>query len=117
MKARTNLLIVFVTAVFVLAAVSHGCASEKSAYQENQPGNNSNMNTDPSGSENAQKSMTNQVGSQDVPPPTQRPVIIRDVGWSWLLISGLIGFLLGRVTNSRRRRYGTAEDIRRDRAA
>src|SRR5262245_59776674 len=117
MKVRTNLLIVFVAAVFVLATVSHGFAVQQPTYQQNQSGNNSNSNNYLSGSENAQKSMTNQAGSRDVPPPTQRPVFIRHVGWSWLLISGLIGFLLGRATNPRRRPHGTDEDIRRNRAA
>src|SRR5262245_20153426 len=102
---RTGLLIFLVAAVFVLAAVSRGFAAQitseqQRTYQQNQLGNNSNFNNDLSGSENAQKSMTNQAGSQDVAPPTQRPVIIKQVGWSWLLISGLIGFFLGRITNS-----------------
>jgi uncharacterized membrane protein len=47
----------------------------------------------------------------------QHPVIVQHVGWSWLLISGLIGFLLGRLTNSRRRAHIRDEDIRRNRAA
>jgi hypothetical protein len=34
-----------------------------------------------------------------------------------LPISGLIGFLLGRITNFRRRPHGRDEDIRRNRAA
>src|SRR5215510_7310594 len=102
MQTRTSLLIVLVSAVFVLATVSHGFAAqitpdEQRTYQQNQLGNNSNFNNDLSGSENARKSMTNQAASQDVPSPTPRPVIIKQVGWSWLLISGLIGFLLGRT--------------------
>jgi hypothetical protein len=59
------------------------------------------------------------MGFQGETPPvkTLQPVIIRHIGWGWLLISGLIGFLLGRITNFRRRRRGGEEDTRRNRAA
>jgi len=113
MKARTNLLIVFVAAVFVLATVSHGYPAQTTSNQErNQPGNNPNFNNDPSGSENeaVAQGETPRVGN------LQHPVIVRPVGWSWLLISGLIGYLLGRIT-TRRRTYGRDEDARRNRAA
>ena len=125
MKARTTVLIVLIAAVFVLASVSHGYPAQTTPDQEradkqNQSGNNPNFNNDLSGSGNGQKSMTNEVGFQGETPPvpkTLQPVIIRHVGWSWLLISGLIGFVLGRLTNVRRRPYGRDEDIRRNRAA
>ena len=125
MRARTSLFIVFVAAVFVLATVSHGYPAQTTSDQErtgkqNQSGNNPNFNNDLSGSENAQNGMTNESGSQGETPRvgnTGRPVIIRHVGWSWLLISGLIGFLLGRMTNLRRRPHDRDEDIRRNRAA
>jgi hypothetical protein len=125
MRARTSLLIVFVAAVFVLATVSHAYPAQTTSDQErtgkqNQSGNNPNFNNDLSGSENGQKSMTNEAGSQGETPRvgnTGQPVIIRHVGWSWLLISGLIGYLLGRITNFRRRPDTRNEDIRRNRAA
>ena len=120
MKARTGLSIVFVTAVFVLAMVLHGCHSAQTTSQQgrtdsqNQSGNNPNY----SNAENGQN-VTNDAGSQGETPRignTGRPVIVKHVGWSWLLITGLIGYLLGRIT-SRRRPYRPGEDIRRDRAA
>jgi hypothetical protein len=125
MRARTSLLIVFVAAVFVLATVSCGYPAQTTSDQErtgkqNQLGDNPNFNNDLSGSENAQKSMTNEADSQGETPRvgnTGQPVIIRHVGWSWLLISGLIGYLLGRMTNARRRPDTRNEDIRRNRAA
>jgi hypothetical protein len=103
MKARTSLLIVFVAAVFVLATVSHAYATQTPPNQER---------TD-------KPNMTNDAGAQGETSRignTQQPVVIRHVGWSWLLISGLIGFVLGRVT-SRRRPYSRDEDIRRNRTA
>ena len=125
MKARTSVLIIFIAAVFVLATVSHGYGARTTSGQErteqqNQSGNNPNYNNDLSGSQNGQQTMPNEAGSQDARPRTGRPlqpVIIRHIGWSWMLISGLIGFLLGRVTNFRRRPYGRDEDIGRNRAA
>src|SRR5262245_48364349 len=122
MKARTNLLIVFVGAIFVLATVSHGYAAQTPSGQgrtdqQNQSGNNPNVS--PSGPENQQKSMTNDAGSQGETPRTgntQQPIIIRHVGWSWLLISGLIGFVIGRLTTPRGP-YRRDQDIRRDRTA
>jgi hypothetical protein len=125
MKARTSVLIIFVAAVFVLATVSHGYPAQTTSGQErtdiqSQSGNNPNVTKDISGSENGQQSMTNEAGSQGETPRTGKtlqPVIIRHVGWSWVLISGLIGFLLGRFTNSRRRPFGRDEDTRRNRVA
>ena len=125
MRARTSLLIVFVAAVFVLVTVSRGYPAQSTSDQErtgkqNQSGNNPNLNKDLSGSESGQKSMTNEAGSQGETPRvgnTGQPVIIRHVGWSWLIISGLIGYLLGRMTNARRRPDTRNEDIRRNRAA
>src|SRR5262245_20590117 len=125
MRARTIVLIVLVAAVFVLATVSHGYAAQITPDQQRtdkqkQLGNNPNFNNDPSGSENTQKSMTNEAGSQSETPRTggpKQPIIIKRIGWSWLLISGLIGYLLGRITSFRRRPYGRDEDIRRNRAA
>src|SRR5262245_8955389 len=125
MKARTSVLIIFVAAVFVLATVSHGYPAQTTSGQErtdkqNQSGNNPSFNNDLPGSENGQKSITNEAAFQDQTPPVAnplRPVIIRHVGWSWLIISGLIGFLLGRMTNLRRRPHDRDEDIRRNRAA
>jgi len=125
MKARTSVLIIFVASVFVLATVSHGYPAQITSGQErpdkqNQPGNNPNINNDLSGSENGQKGMTNEAGSQGETPrvaKTLQPVIIRHIGWGWLIISGLIGFLLGRITNFRKRSYGRDEDIPRNRAA
>ena len=120
MKARTSVLIVFVAAVFVLATVSHGCQSARTTSQQertdrqNQSANNPNY----SNAENGQ-SVTNEAGAQGETPRignTGQPVVVRHVGWSWLLITGLIGYLLGRIT-SRRRPYRTDEDIRRDRVA
>jgi hypothetical protein len=119
MKARTSVLIVFVAAVFVLATVSHGYAAQTTSSQERSVQQNQPGNTDLSGSENGQNSVTNEAGSQAQTPPignTGRPVVVKHVGWSWLLITGLIGYLLGRIT-SRRRPYRTGEDIRRDRVA
>jgi hypothetical protein len=125
MRARTSLLIVFVAAVFVLATVSRGYPAQTTTEQErtgkqDQLGNNPNFNNDLSSSENAQNGMTNESGSQGETPRvgnTGRPVIIRHVGWSWLLISGLIGYLLGRSITNLRRRPDTRNDIRRNRAA
>ena len=125
MKARTSVLIVFIAAVLVLVTVSRGYPAQTTSDQErtgtqNQSGNNPNFNNDLSGSQNGQKSMTNEARSQAETPRvgnTGQPVIIRHVGWSWLLISGLIGYLLGRMTNGRRRPYGRDEDIRRNRVA
>jgi hypothetical protein len=126
MKARTSVLIILITmtAVFLLATVSHGYPAQTTpdqgrTVQQNQSGNNSNLNKDLSGSENGQQSTTNEAGAQGETPRTGRPlqpVIIRHVGWSWLLIAGLIGYLLGRMS-PRRRPYGRDEDIRRNRAA
>jgi hypothetical protein len=125
MKARTSVLIVFIAAVLVLVTVSRGYPAQTTSDQErtgtqSQSGNNPNFNNDLSGSQNRQQSMTNEAGSQAETPRvgnTGQPVIIRHVGWSWLFISGLIGYLLGRMTNGRRRPYGRDEDIRRNRAA
>jgi hypothetical protein len=125
MKTRTSVLIVFVAAVFALATVSHGYPAQTTSDYErtnrqNQSGNNPNLNSDLSGSQNGQNSMTNEEGSQGVRPRvgnTGQPVIIRHIGWSWLVIAGLIGYLVGRMTNSRRRPYGRDEDIRRNRVA
>ena len=125
MKARTSVFIIFIAAVLVLATVSRSYLAQTTSnhertQQQNQSGHNPNYNNDLSGSENGQQSMTNEAGSQGETPRTGRPlqpVIIRHVGWSWLLISGLIGFLLGRMTIFRRRPYGRDEDIRRNRAA
>jgi hypothetical protein len=103
MKARTSLLIVFVAAVFVLATVSRGYATQTPSNQER---------TD-------KPSMTNDAGAQGETPRvgnTQQPVVVKHIGWSWLLITGLIGFVLGRIT-TRRRPYRRDEDIRRDRTA
>lgn len=119
MKGRTTVLIVFVAAVLVFATVSHGYPAQTTTDMQNQVGNNPNFNNDLSGSENGQNNMTNEPGSQAERPrvgsPAQ-PIIIRHVGWSWLLISGLIGYLLGRMTTPRRPRGGS-EDIYRNRAA
>ena len=125
MKARTTGLIVLVAAVFVLAVVSHAYPAQTTSKQErtdkqDQSGNDPNFNNDLSGSENGQNSMTNEAGFQGETSRAGRPlqpIIIRHVGWSWLLISGLIGFLLGRITKFRRRPHGRDEDIRRNRAA
>ena len=124
MKSRTSLLIIFIAAVFILATVSHGypartTSGQERTEQQNPSGNNPNYNNDPSGLQNGQQGMTNEGGSQAETsrPRTLQPVIIRHVGWSWLLITGLIGFVLGRATRSRRRPYGTDEDVRRNRAA
>jgi hypothetical protein len=123
MKARTSVFVIFIAAIFVLATVSYAHSAQitpdQERIQQNQSGNNPNSNNALSGSENGQNSMTNEAGPQDERPRTGRPLqptIIRHVGWSWLLISGLIGFLLGRFTN-RRPPYGRDEDIRRNRAA
>jgi hypothetical protein len=115
MKARTSVLIILIAAIFVLGSVSHGYAAQTA---QNQSGNNPNYNS--AGSQAGQTNMTNDPGAQGETPGSSnpmQPVIIRHVGWSWLLISGLIGFVLGRATSIRRRPYGRDEDIRRNRAA
>jgi hypothetical protein len=104
MKARTSVFIIFIfiAAVFVLGTVSHAYSAQTTSGQgltsQNQSGNADVQNERP-----------------NTGRPLQ-PVIIRHVGWSWLFISGLIGFLLGRFTH-RTRPYGRDEDIRRNRAA
>ena len=74
----------------------------------------------PSNQERTDKpSMSNNAGAQGETPRignTQQPVVVKHVGWSWLLITGLIGFVLGRLT-AQRRPYRRDEDIRRDRTA
>jgi len=120
MRGRTRLLIVAVSTLLVLATVSHGHASQNTSdqqrtYGQGQSGNNPN---DLSVSEN-QNNTTNEAGAQGETPRVgnpHQPIIIRHVGWSWLLISGLIGYLLGRLTSYQRRPYGRDQD-RRDRAA
>src|SRR5215475_769665 len=123
MKARTSVLIIFVAALLVLARISQGYPAQTTpdqerAAQQNQSGNNPNLNNDGSGSENGQKA--NEAGSQCETPRlgnTGRPVVIRHAGWSWVLIGGLAGFLVGRITKFRRRPYGRGGDIDRNRAA
>ena len=125
MKPRTSVLIIFIAAVFVLATVSRAypartTSGQERTEQQTQSGNNPNYNNELSGSQNGQQSTPNEAASQGETPRTGRPlqpVIIRHVGWSWLLISGLIGFLLGRMTNLRRRPHDRDEGIRRNRAA
>ena len=120
MRAKTRVL-VFVAAVFVLATILEGYAAQMTSdqqrtYEQKQSGNNPNSNSELAALVEGQESTTNEVPQAQRPTPL-RPVIIRQIGWSWLLISGLIGFLLGRLTTSRRRAYRRDEDIRRDRAA
>ena len=125
MTARTSVLIIFIAALFAVATVSHGYSAQTSlsqerAEQQNQPGNNPNYNNDLSGSQNVQQPMTSQAGSQGERPDFGRPLqptVVKHIGWSWMLISGLIGFVLGRLTTGRRRPYTRDEDIRRNRVA
>jgi hypothetical protein len=123
MKARTSALIIFIAAVFVFATLSHGYHAQTTSEQERTAQQTQSGNTpDVSGSETGQQTMTNEAGTQGETPGARpgspmQPVVIRHVGWSWLLITGLIGFVLGRLTSSRRRPYGREEDIRRNRAA
>jgi hypothetical protein len=110
MKAKTSVLIVFVAAVFVLATVSHGYSAQTTSEQERTIQQSQSGNT-PS---------TNEAGAQGETPRVgnlQQPVIVKRIGWSWLLITGLIGYLLGRTTSSRRHTYGSNEQNRRDRVA
>src|SRR5262252_6728602 len=98
MKPRTSVLIIFIAAVFVLATVSRGypartTSGQERTEQQTQSGNNPNYNNELSGSQNGQQSTPNEAASQGETPRTGRPlqpVIIRHVGWSWMLISGLI---------------------------
>jgi hypothetical protein len=124
MKARTSVFIIFIVAVFVLVTVPQGYSAQTSSAleraQQNQPGNNPDYNNDLSGSQNGQPGMTNEAGSQGERPDFGRPLqptVVKHIGWSWMLISGLIGFVLGRLTTGRRRPYGRDEDIRRNRVA
>ena len=111
MKARTSVLIVFVAAIFVLATVSHAYAAQTTTEQEraaqrNQVGGQTNPQND--------------AGAQGETPRMgnlQTPVIVKHVGWSWLFVTGLIGYLLGRITSRPRHLQGRDEDIRRDRTA
>jgi hypothetical protein len=120
MKVRTSLLIIFVAAIFVFATASHGYAAQTTAGQErtdmqNQSGNNPNTY----GSDTGQQNMPNEAATQGETPrraQTLQPTVIRHIGWSWLLITGLIGFFLGRLTSYRRRPYDRGED-RRNRVA
>jgi hypothetical protein len=142
MRARTALFIVFLSAVFVFATVSHGFAAQTSPEQQpgyqqnpanpqNQPGNNSNFSNDLSNSANPQQGTTpNSTASPSVAPgPTPQsditpgvgnaepPVARRQVGWGWLLFGLVIGFAIGALTMGPRRRYTTGGDIPRDRVA
>jgi hypothetical protein len=116
MKARTSLLIVLVSAVFVLATVSRGYAAQTTSQERTDTQNQSRDN--PNYSQNEQQ--PNEAGAQGETPRIgnlQQPVIVRHVGWGWLRITGVLGYLIGRVTTTRRRPYGRDEGIGRDRVA
>jgi hypothetical protein len=137
------LAVAFVFAMVSHGFAAQTTSERQSAYpqneqvnQQNQPGNNSNFSNDLStsaGTPNNPQNSTNQATSpggapgstpgSDIAPitpgvgNTQQPVASRGVGWGWLILGLVIGFAIGAVTMGPRRRYTTAEDIRRDRAA
>jgi hypothetical protein len=115
MKARTSVFIIFIATLFVLATVSHGYSAQTSSGQER-----TGQQNQPNVLQSGQQGMTNEASSQGERPNTGsplQPTVVKHIGWSWMIISGLIGFVLGRLTTGRRRPYGRDEDVRRNRVA
>src|SRR5262245_33526701 len=141
MRARTTLFIVFLAGVLVFATFSPAVAAQASSEQQrgyqqsqqNSPGNNSNFSDDLSNTMNPQQGGTKPpdqaVTPGAAPSPAPQSDVQRGVGntptrvarghvaWGWLLLGGVLGFVIGVVVATPRRPAATVEDIRRDRAA